>query len=124
MISNVGHTIQKMINNTPIAISVNDTTTSVVTSGGNVYQAGLIANKIQNYFKEILANENIVGRVIDAQSTNDSVYFLNAAGSVFQYDYNAGACSPVVREIYSPAICNGDKAIKIATGNGHVVILT
>ena len=48
-LSNVGHTIQKMINNTPISVTTNDKTTTVVTNGGNVYQTGFIGNKIQSY---------------------------------------------------------------------------
>ncbi len=74
MLSNVGHTIQKMINNTPVAVTANETTTSVVTNGGNVYQTGLIGGKVQYSFQEVLANENIVGRVIDAKSTDNKVY--------------------------------------------------
>jgi len=124
MLSNVGHTIQKMINNTPVAITVNETTTAVVTNGGNVYQTGLINGKIQYSFREVLANENIVGRIVDAKATDDKIYFLNAAGSVFEYDYNSGDCGGVVREVYSPVACGGDKAVKIDTGRLHVVILT
>ena len=124
MLSNVGHTIQKMINNTPVAITVNEKTTAVVTNGGNVYQAGFIGSRIQYSFNEVLANENIVGRVVDAEATDDGVYLLNAAGSVFQYDNNSGDCGPLVREVYSPTACGGDKAIKIDAGRAHVVILT
>lgn len=124
MISNVGNTIQRMINNTPVSASVNATTTSVVTSGGNVFQAGLIANRIQHSFQEIVANTDIQGRIIDSVSTDTQVYFLNSDGFVFQYDYNAGTCSPVVREVYSPAACDSDKAIKIKAGRAHVLILT
>ena len=122
MLSNVGHTIQKMINNTPVAITANDSTTAVATNGGNVYQAGFIANGIRNSFHEIAASGN-VGHIIDAEATEDSLYLLNAAGSVFQYDYNACDC-PIIREVYSPAACGGDKAIKIDTGRAHVLILT
>ena len=121
---NVGHTIQKLIHNTPVAISANDTTTSVVTSGGNVYQSGLISARIQYAFKEIQANENIVGHVIDTQSTENVIYLLNDAGVVFAYDYNTGACSPVIREVYSPSVCRGDPAIRIRSGSNHLVILT
>lgn len=121
---NVGHAIQKLIHNAPVAISVNDTTTSVATSGGNVYQSGLISNMIQNTFKEIMPNQNIVGHVVDIQSTTNVVYMLNDQGVVFAYDYNTGACSPVVREVYSPSICNGDPAVRIRAGAGHLVILT
>lgn len=124
MLSNVGHTIQKMINNTPVAITVNETTSVVVTNGGNVYQTGLIGGKIQQSFREVITNENIVGHVIDAKAVKDGVYILNSAGSVFEYDYNAGSCGPVVREVYTPDVCGGDKAIKIDSGNQHVVILT
>ena len=125
MLSNVGHTIQKMINNTPVAITVNETTSAVVTNGGNVYQTGFIGSRIQYSFHEIFANENIVGRVVDAQATDDRIYFLNAGGAVFEYDYNGGDCSPIVREVYSPVACGlGDKAIKIDAGRSHVLILT
>lgn len=124
MLSNVGHTIQKMINNTPVAITANDTTTTVVTNGGNVYQAGLIGGRIQYSFHDILANENIVGRVVDVESTEDAIYLLNATGSVFRFDYDVESCGPVVREVYSPAACGGDKAIKIDAGRAHILILT
>ena len=124
MLSNVGHTIQKMINNTPIAITANETTTSVVTNGGNIYQTGLIGGKIQYSFKEVVANGNFIGHIIDAEAVDDGVYFLNSNGSVFIYDYNAGDCGPVIREVYSPAACGGDKAKKIKTGRAHVLILT
>ena len=51
--------------------------------------------------------------------------FLSAAGSVFEYNYNAGECGAVVREVYSPAACgNGDKAVQIKAGRAHVLILT
>lgn len=126
MLVNVGHTIQKMIHNTPAGVSANATTTTVVTSGGSVFQAGLIGNKIQDTFKEVLSNSDIVGHVVDAKSTDSSVFFLNAAGSVFEYNYTQGnpSCNPRVREVYSPCVCNGDPAVKIATGSGHAVILT
>src|SRR5579872_709379 len=124
--ANLGHTIQRMINNTPAAVSVNATTTTVVTSGGGVFQAGLIGSRIQDTFKEVLSNQDIVGRVVDAQSTDCNVYFLNDTGSVFQYNYNQGnpSCNPRVREVYSPCVCNGDPAIEIATGREHCIILT
>lgn len=123
-LSNLGHTIQKIINNTPLAIAANENTTSVVSNGGNVYQTGLMGGKIQYSFKEVITNENIVGRVIDVQSTNQKDYLLNDLGSVFEYDYNAGECNPVIREVYSPAACGGDKAVKISAGRAHILILT
>lgn len=124
MLSNVGHTIQKMISNTPIAITTNDTTTSVVTNGGNVYQTGLIGGRIQYSFREIITNGNIVGRILDAEAVEDSLYLLSETGSVFQYLYGQGDCGSIVREVYSPAACGGDKAIKIVSGRAHVLILT
>ncbi|BCS83231.1 putative regulator of chromosome condensation [Cotonvirus japonicus] len=113
-----------MINNIPVAITANETTSSAVTSGGNVYQTGLIGGKIHYSFNEIITNENIVGRVIDAKATDDRLYLLNSGGSVFEYAYNSGTCVPLVREVYSPAACGGDKAIKIEAGRAHILILT
>lgn len=121
---NIGHTLQKLIHNSPVAISANSTSSSVVTSGGNVYQAGLISARVEPAFHEIHANQNIVGHVVDVQSTEGASYLLNDAGVVFVYDYNAGSCSPVIREVYSPSVCGGDKAVRIRTGSAHVVILT
>lgn len=123
-LSSLGHTIQKIINNTPLAIAANENTTSVVTNGGNVYQTGLMGGKIQYSFKEVITNENIVGRVIDVKSTDQKDYLLNDLGSVFEYDYNAGECNAVVREVYSPAACGGDKAVKLRSGHAHILILT
>lgn len=124
MLANVGHTIQKMINNTPVAITVNDTTSAVVTNGGNVYQAGFINKRIQHSFQEVLANENIVGKILDAEATEDKIYLLNKTGSVFEYDTTAYDCGPVVHEVYSPVACGGDKAVKIDAGRAHLLILT
>ncbi len=124
-LSNVGHTIQKMINNTPVSFTINEKTTSVVTNGGNVYQTGFIGGKIHNTFSEIIANENIVGRIVDAKATDDRIYLLNASGSVFEYNFNADTCSPIIREVYSPASCGlGDNAISISAGRAHLLILT
>lgn len=122
--SSVGHTIQRMINNTPIAITANDTTTEVVTNGGNLYQTGLINGKIHTCFDEIFQNENIVGQIVDAEAVDNKVYILNNTGSVFEVDYNYSDCGPVVREVYSPVACGGDKAVRIDTGRAHVLILT
>lgn len=124
MLSNVGHTIQKMINNAPIGITVNDKTTAVTTNGGTVYQTGLIGGKTQYSFKEVIANENLVGHIIETQATEQKLYLLNSTGTVFEYDYNASINNAVVREIYSPEACCGDKAIKIVSGDSHVLILT
>ena len=124
MLSNVGHTIQKMINNTPVSITTNETTTSVVTNGGNVYQTGLIGGKVQYSFREVLSNGNIVGKVIDAAATDDKVYFLNSSGSVFEYDYQKPDCNQIIREVYSPVGCGGDKATKLEAGRAHVLIMT
>lgn len=124
MSSHVGHSIQKLIHSTPVFASVNDQTTTVVTNGGSVYQAGLIGNRIQSGFREIISNPNIVGHVIESASTDNDVYLLSSNGYVFVYDYDAGTCSPTVREVYSPAVCCGDKAVHIAAGRDHVLILT
>lgn len=124
MLSNVGHTIQGIINNVPVAIAANDVTTTIATNGGSVFQAGLVGQKIQAGFQEIVANENIVGKVIDVEAGEREIYLLNSAGAVFAYDFNADSCSPIVREIYTPSVCSGDKAIKIDAGRDHVVILT
>ncbi|RYE12906.1 MAG: hypothetical protein EOP34_09910, partial [Rickettsiales bacterium] len=122
MLSNVGHTIQKMLNNTPVSVSANETSTSVITNGGNVYQAGLVNGRVQNSFNEILGNTNIPGTIIDGKSTTSGSYFLTSTGSVYQYGGDNN--STLVREVYSPAAYNGELAVKIAAGNSHVVILT
>lgn len=124
MLSNVGHTIQKMINNTPIAVTVNDTTTEVVTNGGNVYQTGLIENRIHDTFQEVISSSNMVGQVTDAEATDAGVYLLSSTGSVFEYNYDGSECGPLVREVYSPMACGGDKAVRIVSGRSHVLILT
>lgn len=126
MLSHSGHALQQLINKTPVAVSANSGSSVVVTNGGSVLQAGLVSNKIQPHFKEILANSNIVGRVVDAKAAENSLYVLSDNGSVFRYDYNAGnpSCNPHAHEVYIPAHCGGDKAVKIAAGRAHVLILT
>ena len=123
MNSNVGHTLQKMIHNCPVAVTTNLNTTSVVTNGGNVYQAGLTGDQIQPHFNEIFASENMVGRIIDAEATDNGLYLLSKNGSVYEY-VRGDDCNQHIREVYSPAACGGDKAKKIASGNSHVLILT
>lgn len=126
MLSHSGHALQQLINKTPVAVSANAGSSVVVTNGGSVLQAGLVANKIQPHFKEVLANSNIVGRVVDAKAVENALYVLSDNGSVFRYDYNSGnpSCNPHAHEVYIPAHCGGDKAVKIATGRAHVIILT
>ena len=122
MISNVGHTIQKLINNTPVAVSIDNATTSVATNGGSLYQAGMVDNHIENTFKEITSGDGAVGKIVDVESVAGKVYLLNASGSVFSRG-NA-AHGGVVREVYSPGACGGDKAVHISSGKDHVLILT
>lgn len=124
MLSNVGHTIQKLINNTPVAVTSNDTTTSVVTNGGNLYQSGLVGSHFKQTFEESFSSENIVGKVLDAEAVENKVYLLNSTGSVFSYGSGKNCHDSIVREIYSPDACGGDKAISISSGRDHVLILT
>lgn len=124
MLSNVGNTIQKLINNTPVAVTLNETTTSIVTNGGNLYQSGLVGSTFRQTFEDSLSSDNIAGKVIDAEAIEDKVYLLNSTGSVFSYGYGKNGCDSIVREIYSPAACGGDKATHISSGRAHVVILT
>lgn len=124
MLSNVGHTIQKLINNMPTAVSVNNTTSSVVTNGGNVYQTGLIGGKIYSSFQDVLSNNNIVGRVVNVEAVKGSLYLLSSTGSVYQYFYGKGESGSVIREVYSPDACGGDNAVSITAGRAHVLIYT
>lgn len=122
MLSNAGHAIQKLINNIPIAVTSNLTSTSVVTNGGNIYQTGLVRGRVQDIFENINTN---VGHVIDTKSTNNALYILNSTGSVFEYNHiNSEGFGNFMKEVYAPATCDGDKAIKIAAGSFHLIILT
>lgn len=121
---NIGCTIQKIIQNTPVSVSANSYTTTVATSGGDVYMAGFIGNKIQHCFEDVVYNNDIVGHVVETRSGDYKVWLLNDHGSVYEFDYNKNDCEQRFREIYSPRDCCGDKAKKIASGRDHVVILT
>lgn len=122
MLSNAGHAIQKMINNIPVAITSNDKTSAVVTSGGVVYQTGFISDDIRNSFHPINAMGN-VGQIVDAEAVDSGIYLRNTAGYVFFYDYNTPD-KTIVREVFSPVACGGDKATRIVAGSAHVLILT
>ena len=125
MISNVGHTLQKLINNTPVFVSANNSTSTVVTAGGSVFQAGLVADRVQSSFENVRDNVSVIGRILKTGSTEDGiVYFLNDAGYVFAYNYDNSVCSPLVYEVYTPSPCGGEKAVDIATGASHILILT
>ena len=119
--------VQQMINNIPDAIAANATTTTVVTNGGNVFQAGLVHEQSQDTFKSIIPNDQEIGRITAAEMTDDKrAYLLNDRGAVYEYntDYSSGVSSSF-REVYTPVACHkADKAIKIAAGGNHLVILT
>lgn len=124
---NVGHTIQSVLNNTPVFVSANNTTSAVVTSGGAVYQSGLIGNKVQANFEDVRANVSVIGKVTKAELSEENImYLLTAHGAVYAYDYQAASCSPIIKEIYAPEACgcDNDKAVDIDAGRAHVVILT
>ena len=121
---NIGCTIQKIIHNTPVSVSANSYTTTVATSGGDVYMAGFIGNKIQYCFEDIVYNNDIVGHVVETRSGDYKVWLLNEHGSVYEFDYNKNDCEQQFREIYCPRDCCGDKAKRLASGRDHVVILT
>lgn len=123
LLENVGHTIQKILNNTPIAIATNPTISAIATSGGDIYLSGLINNKIQASFEDIVYNNDLLGKAVDIKAAENSIYILNSDGYVYEYRYNYDNCKQFY-EVYSPRECCGDKAIKIAAGRDHVVILT
>lgn len=124
MYGNIAHVITKLMNNTPIDISANDSSTTVVTKGGGLFQAGFIDGNVQAEFKEVIANKDIQGTIVKAVNTEKVVYFLNADGVVFAYDYKAESCNPLVREVYTPSMCEGDPAVDISGGRAHLLILT
>lgn len=124
MLVNPRHALQKIANNVPVAVTANEFTTAVVTNGGNVYQSGLISGKVKSHFQEIFTNEAFVGDVVDAEATENKVYLLNKDGYVFEYENKSCSKGVSVREVYTPSACGGDKAVKIAAGKAHVLILT
>jgi alpha-tubulin suppressor-like RCC1 family protein len=124
MQSSVGHTIQKLFNNSPEYASVSAGVSLVTTSGGGVYQAGFIDGKMQTTFTDVIDGSDVVGRIVQTASLVDKAYLLNSAGSVYEYDYNSKKCTFAVREVYSPVACNGDKAVRLEAGSRHALILT
>lgn len=123
MSSSVGNTIQQLLNNSPVDVSVGDKVTVVATKGGNVYHSGFVGGQIASDFSDSISNIAQVGHITQVAAADGKFYLLNAAGSVFEYDYNRGGCE-FAREVYSPAYCCGDKAIKLSAGDRHVLILT
>lgn len=124
MFENVGHTIQKILNNTPVSVSSNVLTSSIATNGGDVYMAGFIGNKVQSCFENVISNSELLGKVVETQSGENKVWLLTECGFVYEYDFNRAPCGSPLREIYCPRDCCGDKAIKIAAGRDHVIIIT
>ena len=123
MLANVGHTFQKIINNKPVAISANSTSTTVVTNGGNMYQTGLLGEKVQFSFQEVISSDNFVGQIVDVESVESGQYILNDNGAVFYYENRENG--PSIAEVYSPQACGeGDKAVKIVAGRDHCLIQT
>lgn len=123
MNSNIGHSIKTLIDNCPKQISTNSLTSTVVTSGGNVFQAGLVGKQVQKSFEKVQVDK-IVGKVVETVSTDDKIYMLNSKGAVFEYDFQNHSCSPTVIEVYSPEYCCGDKAVHIVSGSKHILIQT
>src|ERR1700747_3458173 len=124
MSSNSGNAIQKLLDDSPNDITSNNDISAVLTKGGKLYLSGLINNNINSKFIDVELNVNVIGKVIQALASDNSVYILNSSGSVFLYDYNSCGCNSELVEIYSPNDCNGDNAIKIAVGSDHCIILT
>ncbi len=83
MQSSVGHTIQKLFNNSPEYASVSAGVSLVTTSGGGVYQAGFIDGKIQTTFTDVIDGSDVVGRIVQTASLVDKAYLLNSTGSVY-----------------------------------------
>jgi hypothetical protein len=124
--ANSEHRLQQMLNNIPTHVTVNSQTSSVVSSGGSLFQAGLVENSPTCHFNNVSINPALVGKIVDSKATENALYVLSANGSVFEYRYNQSNpnCVPNVSEVYSPEVCHGDKAVSISTGYSHCVLLT
>jgi len=98
----------------PRKIYTNGLWTVVLTESGDIYlsEAGR-----RECFRDILCYNSKVGKVIQVQMSCDKIWMLNQAGSVFFYDLQ----NCIVR-VYSQMI--GGRAIKIAAGRDHLLILT
>jgi len=116
--------LQNLLNKLPRSVFANSDLSGVVTDDGNVYVSGLIGNEIRECFRQLNLNQAVLDNVIYADASQDAVYFLNNEGQVFAYNFTIRSCSPVITEVFSPASCRGDYAVKIRAGAHHVLILT
>lgn len=124
MLAQYGSVLQRSLHNIPEFVSVNETGTAVVTSGGNIYFSGFKAQEVQPIFEELKLNRALVGCVVSVALTKDRIYVLNNKGQVYGANIVDRDCNLIVREVYMPSACDGDKACKIVGGYNHVVILT
>jgi len=119
MVSNVSRT-----SSNAKSISINNTSTTVVGSDGNVYQAGLLNQHVKSYFTEIASNIDITGQTLDAVSVVSGTYILNKEGYVFFYNNTEFCRGNRLCEVYTPTVCDSDRAVSIKAGRDHVIILT
>jgi hypothetical protein len=123
--ANLGTSIEKLLQNVPFAVAVNNTASFVSTNGGSLFQSGLINDKIQYSFHHVSDNRDIIDHIVDIRATDNALYVLSGNGYVFEYKYNgSNDCQALWREVYSPIVCAEEKAIMLRTGSAHALILT
>jgi len=121
-----GKQLQTLLNKLPRSLCANADITAIVADDGSVSLSGLVGNRIQDRFRQLSLNNDILDHVIDVACSEDRVYILNGEGHVFAYDYTLRSCDPAIIEIYTPTSCRGygDRAVSIKAGAHHVVIRT
>jgi alpha-tubulin suppressor-like RCC1 family protein len=126
MNSNLGHTIQRILNNAPRAIAANDISTTVLTNGGDLFQAGLIHNKVHCCFKDVDYCANVQGCIIEIASTETALFILTDLGDVYEVYYDPCGCDLKVKQIFFHDNCcdSHDGICSIKAGRKHLVMKT
>lgn len=106
------------------SIASNASSSSMLTSAGELYQAGLVNNSVQPSYLNQQIEKYVSGKVVDVVQTECSTFVLTSEGRVYEYNPNESGCETPLREIFFPIDCSEDPVVSLSAGRKHIVMLT
>lgn len=106
------------------SIASNASSSSMLTSAGELYQAGLVNNSVQPSYLNQQIEKYVSGKVVDVVQTECSTFVLTSEGRVYEYNHNESGCETPLREIFFPIDCSEDPVVSLSAGRKHIVMLT
>lgn len=122
--SYLDHAIQHSRDSGALDVACNDNTTAVLSSKGQVHLSGIVKNKVQSCFEESNLDRYVDGRIVKVAMTEDRLFVLSETGRVFEHNVANAGCDTPLREVPLPRDCESDPVVDMATGRGHLLLLT